>query len=91
MWYRGLARAIRSEWGANLLSGVLFSLIHLPNPWLTGLTFILGVVFAWIYRRAPNLFALGIVHGILGTCVNRFLGINMVVGYRYIEQTALGQ
>jgi membrane protease YdiL (CAAX protease family) len=30
------------------------------------LTFVAGLVFTWIYERHNNLWAIGIVHGILG-------------------------
>jgi membrane protease YdiL (CAAX protease family) len=52
-------------WASVLLTGLLFALFHLPNPWLTLATFAAGVLWAWVYQRAPNLFAVGASHGLL--------------------------
>jgi membrane protease YdiL (CAAX protease family) len=56
-------------WGRGapsvLLVGLLFALLHLPNPWLSLATFIGGTVWAAVYQRAPNLPALAISHGLM--------------------------
>ncbi|MGA9996520.1 MAG: CPBP family intramembrane glutamic endopeptidase [Pyrinomonadaceae bacterium] len=48
-----------------LLVAVVFALLHLPNPWLTVATFVGGFIWATVYQRAPNLFALAISHGLM--------------------------
>jgi membrane protease YdiL (CAAX protease family) len=35
--------------------------------WLMALTFIAGLAFTWIFEKHRNLWAIGIVHGILGS------------------------
>ena len=56
-------------WGKGWLSvtvvAIVFSFLHLPNPWLMVITFVGGVVWATIYQNTPNLFALAISHSIM--------------------------
>lgn len=48
-----------------LLVGLLFALFHLPNPWLMFATFAGGLLWAWVYQRAPNLLAVGLSHSLM--------------------------
>jgi membrane protease YdiL (CAAX protease family) len=56
VWQRG----VRSV----LLTALIFALLHFPNPWLMLVTFIAGVIWAFIFQRAPNLFALAVSHAV---------------------------
>lgn len=49
-----------------LVTTTLFSASHFPNYELMALTFVAGFAFTLIYRRHPNLWAIGIAHGFLG-------------------------
>ena len=49
-----------------LLAASLFSAVHFPNYRLMLLTFLAGLMFTWIYNRHPNIWAVGISHGLLG-------------------------
>jgi membrane protease YdiL (CAAX protease family) len=40
-------------------------LLHFPNPWLSLATFVGGVIWAWVYQRAPNLPALALSHSLM--------------------------
>ncbi len=70
-----------------LLVAVVFSLIHLPNPLLTGLTLIGGLIWAAIYQRVPNLFALALSHTVvsllLALSLSSDLFYNLRVGLKY--------
>lgn len=70
-----------------LLTGLLFGLFHLPNPWLTLATFAAGLFWAWVYQRAPNLLAVGISHGVMTwvliSSVPPAALHNLRVGYKY--------
>ena len=50
-----------------LAASTLFSFAHFPTMWLMALTFIAGLAFTWIFEQHRNLWAIGIVHGILGS------------------------
>src|SRR5215208_234085 len=48
-----------------LLVALLFALLHLPNPWLTFATFAGGLLWAYVYQRAPNILAVGVSHALM--------------------------
>lgn len=52
-------------WLSVLLVAIVFGGLHLPNPWLTLVTFAGGAIWATVYQRAPNLFALAISHSLM--------------------------
>jgi len=57
VWGRGTASV--------LLTALIFSLLHFPNPWLMVITFAGGLVWAFVYQRQPNLFALALSHSVM--------------------------
>jgi|ERR1700722_2545074 membrane protease YdiL (CAAX protease family) len=54
---------------AAIRAALLFSIAHIPNPALTMLSFIGGLVFCEMFRRYRNLFPLGVVHAALGLTI----------------------
>lgn len=56
-------------WGQNWLSALLVAMIfgglHLPNPWLSFVTFAGGAIWAAVYQKAPNLYALAVSHSLM--------------------------
>jgi hypothetical protein len=58
--------ALRSPWRVTPVAAVLFGLVHLPDLWLAGATFLLALAFTPFYLRDRNLWPLGLWHGWLG-------------------------
>ena len=84
-------RRAQMLWGRGprsiLFVAAVFALLHLPNPWLTLATFCGGLLWAWAYQRAPNLWALALSHSLMTvvlvtTVPYSSLG-GMRVGYGY--------
>ncbi|MEJ2132101.1 MAG: hypothetical protein P8Y95_10890 [Gammaproteobacteria bacterium] len=63
---RNLAGVLSSPLAIAVVASMLFGLSHFPRIDLMLLTLGAVVYFTLIYRRLPNLWAVGIAHGILG-------------------------
>ena len=70
------------------LVAFLFSIVHLPNPLLAGITFVGGLIWAAAYQRQPNLFALALSHSVasitLALTIPRDLVDSLRVGFKYL-------
>ena len=58
------AFATSDEGRAPLWAATLFGALHLPNPFLTAVTFIGGVFWCRIYTRHPNILPLALSHAL---------------------------
>jgi membrane protease YdiL (CAAX protease family) len=71
-----------------LLAAMLFALVHLPNPFLTAITFVGGLVWCATYARYPNIAPLALSHA-LGTLAilyafDPLLTGRLRIGYSYL-------
>ncbi len=70
---RNLAGLLSSPIAIAGVASALFASSHYPRIELVILTGVAGVFLTLIYRRNPNLWAVGIVHGILGSLAFYFV------------------
>lgn len=72
---------------AAILTASCFALVHAPNLTLTILTFLAGLIWSLIYQKAPNIYAIGISHGLMSLLVINTLPSWMLhslsVGYKH--------
>ncbi len=72
---------------AILATAAIFSSAHAPNMTLMILTFAGGLMWSWVYERAPNLFAIALSHAaismMLMTSLPPWLLSSMSVGYKH--------
>lgn len=83
IYYRRFATLLpghRDEplWAAS----AVFAVLHLPNPFLTLATLAAGAVSCWLYRRTPNVFVLGIMHGVVSFLIIHCLPVAITMGMR---------
>jgi uncharacterized protein len=55
-----------SEWVILVFTAMLFGLVHYPYHWLMLGTFILALLYGFIYCRERNVYVMGLFHGWLG-------------------------
>jgi len=81
----------RREWAA-LVAAVIFAAAHLPNPILTPVTFLWGLVACFVFLRFRNVFPLAAAHALLGITVAITIPgpavRNMRVGLGYLHYHA---
>lgn len=87
-----LLRLLPSPKWAALAAAVLFALAHLPNPVLTPVTLLWGVVACMVFLRARNIYPLAMAHAIFGICIAVTFPApvvhNMRVGLGYLHYRA---
>ena len=86
-----LLRLLPNTNSAVLLTALIFSVAHLPNPVLTPVTLILGLAACLIFLHYRSLFPVALAHAILGISiaitVPGQLDHNMRVGLSYLAYT----
>jgi membrane protease YdiL (CAAX protease family) len=70
-----------------VLVALVFAALHLPNPLLAILTFVGGLVWAAVYQRRPNVFALALSHAVSSISLALLISPNLLnslrVGFKY--------
>jgi hypothetical protein len=84
-----LLRLLPGKAAPILVATGIFALAHLPNPILTPITFVWGLIACILFLRYRNIYTLGLAHGIMGLCVAvtipSTLHHNMRVGLGYLR------
>jgi membrane protease YdiL (CAAX protease family) len=70
-----------------IVVALIFALFHFPNPWLSLATFLGGFLWATVYQRAPNLYALALSHSFMSLLLALALPPSILnslrVGFKY--------
>ena len=86
---RRLQTALGTGFKVTLLVGLIFGLLHLPNPLLAFLTLLGGVIWAAVYQRQPNLLALAISQSLISLTLALATPPSLInglrVGFRYFN------
>lgn len=64
-----LMRAFENPVTASALAGLIFGLLHWPNPVLVPLTFFGGIAMSWLFATQRNILPLALGQAILGALV----------------------
>ncbi|HEV2305578.1 MAG TPA: CPBP family intramembrane glutamic endopeptidase [Candidatus Acidoferrales bacterium] len=62
-----LLSLLHRDWIAALFASLIFAACHWPNPVLVPLTFIGGIVLAWLFARRRNILPLALIQAVLGS------------------------
>lgn len=64
-----LLSATDSSMRVSFIAGLLFALLHWPNPVLVPMTFVGGALMAWLFWKDRNIFPLVVWQTILGSLI----------------------
>ena len=81
-YLRRFQEVLPGTWMPIVASSLIFTALHAPNFPLMVMTAGASVGACWLYRRAPNLWVLGIAHGLLSITVAMFLAKILISGLK---------
>lgn len=79
---RRAQEACGRNWLSILIVATIFGVLHMPNLWLMVATFVGGIIWAFVYQRQPNLFALALSHSLMTLVLVSFIPDWMLGGLR---------
>ncbi len=86
-FHHRLMKVVSNPLLSSIINGFIFMSLHFPNPVLMIFTLLGGFALSFVYSKEPNIFALGILHGLIGLWLSnsfpREILHNMRVGPGY--------
>jgi membrane protease YdiL (CAAX protease family) len=82
VFYRRLLEIFAGPWTATIGAAAIFATMHAPNEFLMSVTVVAGIVACAIYRRTPNLLAIGIGHAAISYALLCALPFSVTHGLR---------
>lgn len=81
-YFRRFREALPGDFAPVVAAAVVFAGLHAPNPPLMAMALGVSLGACWFYRRVPNLWVLGLAHGLLSITVAMFLAKLLIVGLK---------
>jgi hypothetical protein len=81
-FYRRFREISDAPWFATVGAAAVFATMHMPNGFLVAVTLAAGTVACTLYRRAPNLLAIGIGHAAISYVLLCALPFSITHGLR---------
>lgn len=81
-YYRRIEEALPGRRLALPATASTFAVFHAPDPAIIVVSFLLGAAACWLYRRAGNLWVLGVAHGVLSLTIAMFLAELLPLGLK---------
>ncbi len=92
-----LVRLLPRREAAAVAAAIIFAAAHLPNPLLTAVTLIWGMVACFVFLRCRNLYTLMLTHAILGVSLAitvpgpKMHNMRVGIGYLKYREPAKGR
>jgi len=81
-FYKRFLEIFATPWAATMGAAATFATMHVPNGFLVAVTLAAGTVACTLYRRAPNVLAIGIGHAAISYTLLCALPFSVTHGLR---------